>query len=106
MAYRRTPRRLEPELAHVHKGFPLNITFTESSDARLSLDPARPGYVRAVIEPTGPLPPTVYWRRRLAAIGSGLVTLLLIIWIVGMFGSDADTAQPSNAAAASSSNPP
>lgn len=106
MAYRRTPRRLEPELAHVHKGFPLNITFTGSSDARLRLDQTWSGYVRAVIEPTGPLPPTVYWRRRLAAIGAGLVTLLLVIWIVGMFGSDAETAQPSNAAAASSSNPP
>jgi hypothetical protein len=106
MAYRRTPRRLEPELAHVHKGFPLNITFTRSSDARLPLDQTWSSYVRAVIEPTGPLPSTVYWRRRLAAIGAALVTLLLVIWIVGMFGSDAETGQPTNAAAASSSNPP
>ncbi len=106
MAYRRTPRRLEPELAHVHKGFPLNITFTGSSDACLPLDQTWSSYVRAVIEPTGPLSPTVYWRRRLAAIGAALVTLLVVIWIVGMFGSDAETAQPTNAAAASSSNPP
>lgn len=106
MAYRRTPRRLEPELAHVHKGFPLNITFNRSSDACLSLDPRWSGYVRAVIEPTGPLPSTVYWRRRLAAIGAALVTLLLIVWIVGMFSSDGEASQPTNAAAASSSNPP
>jgi hypothetical protein len=106
MAYRRTPRRLEPELAHVHKGFPLNITFTGSSDARLPLDQTWSSYVRAVIEPTGPLSSTVYWRRRLAAIGAGLVTLLLVIWIVGMFGSDAETAQPTNAAASASNPPP
>ncbi|HEX7302363.1 hypothetical protein [Lentzea sp.] len=59
-----------------------------------------------MIEPTGPLPSTVYWRRRLAAIGAALVTLLLVIWIVAMSGSDDDTTQPTNAAAVSSSNPP
>ncbi|RDI20847.1 hypothetical protein [Lentzea flaviverrucosa] len=59
-----------------------------------------------MIEPTGPLSSTVYWRRRLAAIGAGLVTLLLVIWIVGMFGSDAETAQPTNAAASASNPPP
>lgn len=59
-----------------------------------------------MIEPTGPLPSTVYWRRRLAAIGAALVTLLLVIWIVGMVSSNDETAQPTNAAAASSSNPP
>jgi hypothetical protein len=97
---------LEPELAHVHKGFPANITFTGLSDARLPLDSTWSSYVRAVIDPTGPLPPTVYWRRRLAAIGAALATLLLVIWIVGMFSSDDHAAQPTNAAAASSSNPP
>jgi hypothetical protein len=59
-----------------------------------------------VIEPTGPLPSTVYWRRRIAAIGAALATLVLVIWIVGMFASNDETAQPTNAAAASSSNPP
>ncbi|MCP2204092.1 hypothetical protein [Lentzea flava] len=59
-----------------------------------------------MIEPTGPLPSTVYWRRRIAAIGAALVTLLLVIWIVGLFGSDDQPAVPTNAAAASSSNPP
>ncbi len=94
-------------LAPVHKGFPLNVTFNRSSDARLPLDSTWPSYVRAVIEPTGPLSPTVYWRRRIAAIGAALVTLLLVIWIVGLFGSnDDETAKPTNAAAASSSDPP
>ncbi|MGI5503431.1 hypothetical protein [Lentzea sp. CA-135723] len=59
-----------------------------------------------MIEPTGPLPSTVYWRRRIAAIAAALVTLLLVIWIVGMFGSDAETSKPSNAASTSASNPP
>jgi hypothetical protein len=59
-----------------------------------------------VIEPSGPHPPTVYWRRRIAAIGAGLATLLLVVWIVGMSGSNDETPQPANAAAASSSNPP
>jgi hypothetical protein len=97
---------MELELACVHKGFRVNITFTGSSDARLRLDSTWSGYVRAVIEPTGPLPSSVYWRRRLAAIGAALVTLLLVIWIVGMYGSSDESAQPTNAAAASSSNPP
>jgi hypothetical protein len=107
MAYRRTSRhRLEPELAPVHKGFPVNVTFNRSSDARLPLDSTWPGYVRAVIEPTGPLPPAVYWRRRIAAIGAALVTLLLLIWIIGLFSSDEQPTLPTNAAAASSSDPP
>ncbi|PWK91105.1 hypothetical protein C8D88_1011136 [Lentzea atacamensis] len=97
---------MELELVRVHKGFPANITFSRSSDARLPLDSTPSGYVRAVIEPTGPLPSSVYWRRRVAAIGAALVTLLLVIWIVGFFGSGEDSAQPTNAAAASSSNPP
>ncbi|WP_157984581.1 hypothetical protein [Lentzea terrae] len=59
-----------------------------------------------MIEPTGPLPSTVYWRRRLAAIAAALVALVLVIWIVGLFGSDDQPALPTNAAAASSSNPP
>jgi len=59
-----------------------------------------------VTEPSGQLPSTVYWRRRIAAIGAGLATLLLVVWIVGMSGSNEEGAQPTNAAAASSSNPP
>lgn len=59
-----------------------------------------------MIEPTGPLPSSVYWRRRIAAIAAALVTLVLVIWIVGLFGSDPENpAQPANAAA-SASNPP
>ncbi|MGZ3141193.1 hypothetical protein ACVDFE_04150 [Lentzea chajnantorensis] len=60
-----------------------------------------------MIEPTAPLSSSVYWRRRIAAIGAALVTLLLVIWIVGLFGSGPDQrAQPTNAAAASASTPP
>ncbi|ANZ36748.1 hypothetical protein BBK82_12375 [Lentzea guizhouensis] len=49
----------------------------------------------------------MYWRRRIAAIGAALVTLLVLIWVIGLFGSGSDQpAQPTNAAAASSSTPP
>ncbi|SDG97138.1 hypothetical protein SAMN05216553_11415 [Lentzea fradiae] len=57
-------------------------------------------------EPTGPLPSTVYWRRRIAAVGAALAVLLLVIWIVAVSGSGDEGVQPTNAAAASSSNPP
>ncbi|MGC5257436.1 hypothetical protein ACPXCG_13870 [Gordonia sp. DT218] len=54
-----------------------------------------------MIEPQGPLPPEIYWRRRIVAIGGGAVALALIIgliiWATGSNGDD-----PSNAAAASS----
>ncbi len=60
-----------------------------------------------MIEPTGALPSSVYWRRRLAAIGAALVTLLLLIWLVGFFGSGPeDPARPTNAAASASTPPP
>lgn len=61
-----------------------------------------------MIEPTGPLPSTVYWRRRIAAIGAAVAALLLVIWIVAMtWSDDEEGVLPTNAAvAASSSNPP
>lgn len=48
----------------------------------------------------------MYWRRRVAAIAAALVTLVLVIWIVGLFGSSDEPAKPTNAAAASASSPP
>ena len=35
-----------------------------------------------MIEPTGPRPASVYWRRRAIALGGSLVALLLVIWLV------------------------
>ncbi|ONM47659.1 hypothetical protein [Nocardia donostiensis] len=34
-----------------------------------------------MLEPTGPLPPEIYWRRRVFAIGALIVALALVIWL-------------------------
>ncbi|MCM6772838.1 hypothetical protein NDR87_05740 [Nocardia sp. CDC159] len=34
-----------------------------------------------MLEPTGPLPPEIYWRRRLLAIAALVVALALLIWL-------------------------
>ncbi|MGV9413181.1 hypothetical protein ACWDOP_25045 [Nocardia sp. NPDC003693] len=34
-----------------------------------------------MLEPNGPLPPEIYWRRRLIAIGAVVVALALVIWV-------------------------
>ncbi|MFF0814626.1 hypothetical protein ACFYVR_05650 [Rhodococcus sp. NPDC003318] len=54
-----------------------------------------------MLEPSGPLPPEIYWRRRWLAIGVAVVALILLIWIVTALrgGGDDDAA----AAAVSSS---
>ncbi|WP_213932548.1 hypothetical protein [Rhodococcus sp. B50] len=45
-----------------------------------------------MLEPTGPLPPEIYWRRRVLAIGVSVVVLALVIWLVLAFtgGDDPD----------------
>ncbi|RVW06635.1 hypothetical protein [Rhodococcus spongiicola] len=35
-----------------------------------------------MFQPTGPLPPEVYWRRRLVALGVLVVVIALIVWII------------------------
>ncbi|WP_043806580.1 hypothetical protein [Rhodococcus triatomae] len=55
-----------------------------------------------MMEPSGPLPPEIYRRRRWLAIGAAVVALVLLIWIVSALrGGDDD--QATDAAAASSS---
>jgi hypothetical protein len=53
-------------------------------------------------EPVGPLPATVYWRRRWVAVASTIVVVLLVIWsVTAMFGTggeDATTIRASRAA--------
>lgn len=60
--------------------------------------------VGLVLEPNGPLPPEIYWRRRLLAIGALIVALALVVWLAMMLlrggGDDED---PKAAAAASTS---
>ncbi|MEV5652696.1 hypothetical protein AB0L57_30980 [Nocardia sp. NPDC052254] len=57
-----------------------------------------------MLEPNGPLPPEIYWRRRLLAIGALIVALALVIWLAMLLlrggGGDKD---PKAAAAASTS---
>ncbi|WP_072845530.1 hypothetical protein [Rhodococcus tukisamuensis] len=54
-----------------------------------------------MLEPSGPLPPEIYWRRRMLAIGVSVVVLLLLVWIISaVSGGDED---PSAEAVASSS---
>ncbi len=35
-----------------------------------------------MLNPTGPLPPQVYWRRRALAVAAVVVTVVLVVWIV------------------------
>ncbi|NKS73725.1 hypothetical protein GS531_15315 [Rhodococcus hoagii] len=52
----------------------------------------RPGpiTVEVVLDPNGPLPPEIYWRRRALAIGAAVVVLALIVWIVLSIGGGDD----------------
>ncbi|AOW95071.1 hypothetical protein BFN03_15510 [Rhodococcus sp. WMMA185] len=54
------------------------------------------------MEPTGPLPPEIYWRRRALAVGGVIVVLLLVGFLINSVrgGGDSDA----NPAAASSSS--
>ncbi|WP_067858485.1 hypothetical protein [Nocardia shimofusensis] len=45
-----------------------------------------------MLEPTGPLPPEIYWRRRVFAVGVLVVVLALLIWIVLMVARGGDSA--------------
>lgn len=59
-----------------------------------------------MLEPTGPLPPEVYRRRRALAIGVSVVVLLLLVWIISSMGGGDDTPDPAVAAASSSLSVP
>ncbi|MEV6429963.1 hypothetical protein [Nocardia sp. NPDC051463] len=56
-----------------------------------------------MLEPNGPLPPEIYWRRRVLAIGVLVVALALVIWLVVMFARGGDAPGSTKAAASSSS---
>ena len=56
--------------------------------------------MRGVLEPTGPLPPEIYWRRRVLAIGVSVVVLALVVWLVlALTGGDDPDPNPEPAAA-------
>ncbi|NUS93677.1 MAG: hypothetical protein HOQ36_14940 [Nocardia sp.] len=54
-----------------------------------------------MLEPTGPLPPEIYWRRRVFAIGALVVALAVVIWLAVTVSRGGDS--PDAAAAASTS---
>ena len=55
-----------------------------------------------MLEPTGPLPPQIYWRRRALGVGVVVVVLLLLVWIISSIGGGDDAPDPAAAAASSS----
>ncbi|MEC3913723.1 hypothetical protein [Nocardia sp. CDC160] len=63
-----------------------------------------------MLEPNGPLPPEIYWRRRAAAIGALVIALALVIW--GAFallkggGDHKADAKASTTASAAATNKP
>ncbi|GAB2716651.1 hypothetical protein [Nocardia thraciensis] len=58
-----------------------------------------------MLEPNGPLPPEIYWRRRLLAIGALIVALALVIWLAVMLLRGGGDEKDANAAATSTSAP-
>ncbi|BDT84674.1 hypothetical protein [Nocardia cyriacigeorgica] len=55
-----------------------------------------------MLEPNGPLPPEIYWRRRVFAIGVLVVALVLVIWLVVAVSRGGDSPGDTQAAANSS----
>jgi len=43
-----------------------------------------------MMEPTGPLPAGVYWRRRAVAAGASVLAVVVLAWVVGGFVGSAD----------------
>ncbi|WP_433682157.1 hypothetical protein [Nocardia sp. CA-119907] len=56
-----------------------------------------------MLEPNGPLPPEIYWRRRAFAIGILVVALALVIWLVLAVTRGGDSPGTTKAAATSTS---
>ncbi|MGF7122851.1 hypothetical protein [Rhodococcus sp. BE178] len=54
-----------------------------------------------MLEPNGPLPPEIYWRRRALAIGGVVVVVALLVWIIASVRGGGD--DPESAAAAGTS---
>lgn len=58
------------------------------------------------MEPSGPLPSEIYWRRRWLAVGAAVVALILLVWIVSAFVGGDDESPAADATSASSSLTP
>ncbi|PKZ64659.1 hypothetical protein CYJ73_16025, partial [Gordonia terrae] len=59
-----------------------------------------------VIEPQGPLPPEIYWRRRAVAVGGAVVVVglvvALIVWMTSGSGDPQNTAATQSVSSSSS----
>ncbi|MEU1206111.1 hypothetical protein [Nocardia sp. NPDC005825] len=56
-----------------------------------------------MLEPNGPLPPEIYWRRRAVAIGAMVIGLALVLWVgFALLKGDGDHKSDTKAAASSS----
>ncbi|WP_280269415.1 hypothetical protein [Nocardia wallacei] len=56
-----------------------------------------------MLEPNGPLPPEIYWRRRLFAIAALVIALVLVIWLAVMLLRGGGDDKDAGAAASSTS---
>lgn len=54
-----------------------------------------------MLEPNGPLPPEIYWRRRAVAVGVIVVLVVLVVWIISSVRGGDDTPESTAAAATS-----
>jgi hypothetical protein len=54
-----------------------------------------------MIDPAGPLPPAVYWRRRVIAVSGTVAAVVLLAWIIGRLvgGADSEPVRGSSARA-------
>jgi hypothetical protein len=59
-----------------------------------------------MIPPSGPLPPAIYWRRRLVALATSVVAVAVLAWIITRLVGGTEEQQPVQGAAARTSQPP
>ncbi|WP_063035312.1 hypothetical protein [Nocardia grenadensis] len=59
-----------------------------------------------MLEPTGPLPPEIYWRRRVFAIGALVVALAVVIWLAVTVSRGGDAPDAAAVASASETTEP
>ncbi|MFR9752827.1 hypothetical protein ACL02S_17580 [Nocardia sp. 004] len=57
-----------------------------------------------MLEPNGPLPPEIYWRRRALAVGILVIILALVVWLVLVIAGGDDTPDEATAAGSTSSS--
>ena len=62
--------------------------------------------VSGVMQPVGPLPPSVYWRRRILLLLVLVLILLLVRWLVASAGGGSSAPSPTPTPVVSTSSPP